>query len=163
MMDPVFLNFWASVPDEDLVEQRLYRRALASRIFTGRASPLARLSREGGGTLDEFSPLGRLTSLARRAARKIGRNLFPAVTCAATVGDPTVTWWRRDPGLREWAWRTLENSPAICELFELSALRGLVEHESFRDYDLAQTGIWNLLTIAGAERIAARGGRAKTP
>jgi hypothetical protein len=153
MLHREFIEFWATIPEEHLRGQALYKQMLADHLFTGTAAELARIPREGGGLVTEYTAIGRWKSFLRKKAWGAARRVMPDVANRATSADPTVVWWRNGPELRNWAWATLEHSPTILELFERDRLRSLVLEASLSDYPMARTGIWSLLTIAGVEKV----------
>ncbi len=152
MLERHFIDFWTSVPDEQLLNQRLYREMLATRLFQGNLAPLAKIPRESGGKLAP-GVINSITDAARNQTWRILRRLAPAKTARLTSADPTAAWWHSDPALRLWAWHTLAHSPFIQNHFQMNQLHTLVSNPQEAEPSFARIGVWNLLTVAGVERV----------
>lgn len=152
MLERHFIDFWSSVPDEQLLNQRLYRQMLATRLFQGKLASLADIPRESGGKLLP-SPVNSILDHARTQTWRLLRRLAPAKSARLTAADPTAAWWHSDPALRLWAWKILAESPFVQEHFQMNQLHTLVSNPQEAEPSFARIGVWNLLTVAGVERV----------
>ncbi|MEQ8821769.1 MAG: hypothetical protein RLY93_16145 [Sumerlaeia bacterium] len=152
MMEPAFRAFWAGASAAELTDQRLWRLALRDHVFVEGMAALGRLPREGGGFVDPDGPGNRAGSMARRVVMAAARRVAPGMASAAMDADPTVAWWRGDKRLFWFVHDTLMASAFYSEHFEREALR-LWLLRSRRSYRAARTTVWNMMTVAGAERL----------
>jgi len=158
MLDRRFIDFWGRLPADDLVDQRLYRELMRTRLFVDEAAPLATIPREGGTLLSQPAQSG-TSNWFRKKLLSAGQRIAPGLVGRQIVTDPTAGWWRSDAELRNWAWTTLMRSDTIQELFDLQRLERVLMCNSPRNFAMAQTGIWSLLTIAGVELLLRNGNR----
>lgn len=155
MLDRQFIDFWMTVPDTQLVDQRLYRQMMFAELFTEDLSELGRIPRESGTLLNPDRWVAGMRESLRGNFMRVIRRLYPGVAARRTAADPTAFWWESDVELREWAWGVLGGSEFIATHFRMDVLREMVlggRHDMPVDRAFAAIGVWNLLTLPGVER-----------
>lgn len=155
LLDRRFIEFWMTVPDEQLLDQRLYRQMMYHQLFSGDLGQLGKIPRESGTLLNPDRWLGGMRESARANFMRVLRRLRPGTAAQMSSADPTALWWESDSELREWAWGLLGESEFISQHFQMDALRRLVlegQGSGQVDRTFAGIGIWNLLTVPGVER-----------
>ena len=151
MLQRAFLEYWISRSPDRLRNQILYRQMLASRIFTGKAEPLRKLPREGGGLLTATGRWGTAREQLRKKKNAISRRAFPSLSSTATMADPTAFWWRENHKLRQFTLETISQSEFLDQHFQMGNLLSYLEADNRMSPWFARIGIWNMLTLAGVE------------